>query len=81
MATCTEATSHTAIKKHSCSWCGEAIEIGEQYKRYRYFSDGDAATVKMHPECYDDLSVCARANGNWIEWMPGDAERPKKQVA
>ena len=73
-----EVTEQKANKPHKCSWCGEKIEIGELYKRYRYYSSGDACTVKMHPECYEDILKCARADGEWIEWSYGEAERPKQ---
>jgi len=74
----TEATEQLARKKHKCSWCGESIEIGESYKRYRYFDGGDAGTVKMHPECYEDMLECAHNEGGWIEWTYGGSERPAR---
>lgn len=41
--------------------CGEAINIGEQYRRWRCYDSGDVGTVKMHPECYD--AHCEAAEG------------------
>lgn len=73
----TEPAQHVARKKHHCSWCGEFIEPGSTYKRYRYFNYGDAGTVKMHPECYGAMIEAAEDEGGWIEWTPGDGERPK----
>ena len=37
----TAVERHTARKNHVCTWCGEAINAGESYQRYRWFgSDG-----------------------------------------
>lgn len=77
MSAQTDPTTQVAAKKHSCSWCAEAIGVGERYTRYRYFDGGDAGTVKMHPECYADMQEICRLEGGWLEWVPGDAERPK----
>lgn len=56
MSAMSAVTEQKAKKLHSCSWCGERIDLGEIYKRYRYFnSSQDAGTVKMHPECYEDM--------------------------
>jgi hypothetical protein len=55
-----------AKKKHRCSYCGHVIQIGETYKRYRYFDGGDAGTVKIHPEClaaFDDLDPNDQQDG------------------
>ena len=45
----------SAKKAHRCSWCPELIDIGASYIRYRYYSHGDAGTVKLHHECYDAM--------------------------
>jgi hypothetical protein len=74
----TETTEQNAAKKHRCSWCGESIDVGESYKRYRYFDGGDVGTVKMHPECYEDMLECASYEGGWIEWGYGSCERPER---
>jgi len=59
-----------AQKKHRCSWCGEAIEIGDTYSRYRYFMDGDAGSVRMHPECLNAMQTEGQETGEWVEWSP-----------
>lgn len=79
MTYCTEAETHKAQKIHRCEWCWQRIETGEQYKRYRYYSDGDAGTVKAHPECYDAIQEAAREEGGIVEWTPGQ-ERPACQI-
>lgn len=71
----TEAETHKARKAHRCEWCGQRIDEGTAYKRYRYYDGGEASTVKMHPECYDAMQGAAREEGGYIEWTPG-MERP-----
>lgn len=66
-----------ARKQHGCSWCGERIEVGETYTRYRWFNDGDAGTCKMHPECHAAMQECAAEEGGWFEFGPGDNDRPR----
>ncbi len=51
------------------------IEAGEQYRRYRYWCDGDAGTVKLHAECFEAMQDEAAYEGGWIEWTPGSGER------
>lgn len=41
----------TARKTHTCSWCSERIPKGSQYVSRFTVCDGDAWTMKMHPEC------------------------------
>ena len=48
---CTETQTLKARKIHVCMSCGEAIQIGDEYKRWRCYDNGDAGTVKMHNEC------------------------------
>lgn len=65
-----------ARKAHECSWCGEQIGVGESYTRYRWFRNGDAGTCRMHPECLLAMRDAANDEGGWIDFMPGDNERP-----
>lgn len=71
----TETETHKAKKQHRCDWCWQFVEVGETYKRYRYYNGGDVGTVKMHPECHDVMQDEAREEGGWFEWTPGQ-ERP-----
>ena len=75
MNACTATEAHKARKMHVCCWCAERIEIGEEYRRYRWFSYGEAGTVKLHPECYDAMQDAAYEEGGYFEWTPG-MERP-----
>lgn len=75
----TTPETHRARIRHRCEWCWQYIEPGEQYIRWRYFSDGDAESVKMHPECRNDLDAEIEAQGGgYYEWTPGEFERPIK---
>jgi len=76
MGTCSEVETHTAAKEHRCSWCWQRIESGSKYKRYRWWNGGDTGTEKMHPECHGAMIEAAREEGGWVEWTPGDGERP-----
>lgn len=49
---CTDTETLQARKPHRCMSCGEGIAVSDEYKRWRCYDDGDAGTVKMHPECY-----------------------------
>lgn len=71
----------SAKKKHSCDWCGERIEPGSSYFRWRFFSQShrdEFGTCKLHPECYQDNQSMPR-----IElvdgWTPGQFSRPQPQ--
>ena len=76
MATMTDTTEIKAVRKsHECSWCAERIEKGESYKRYRYFDNGDAGTVKMHIECYEASAELVAEYNEPIEFRPGDYPR------
>lgn len=70
-------TTQKAAKRHRCTWCWQSIEPGELYTRCRTFSDGDACTIKMHPECFEEMQRQADEEGGWFEWVPGQ-ERPPK---
>ena len=72
----TEVETHKARKAHRCEWCWQRIDEGTEYKRYRYYDGGEAATIKMHPECMDAMQEEAAHWGGDFEWTPGQ-ERPK----
>jgi hypothetical protein len=38
-------------KRHSCEWCGEAIEVGESCILRKYTFDGQFNNSRQHPEC------------------------------
>ena len=76
MGKMSEVETPTAIKPHRCEWCWQTIATGEQYRRYRYWSEGDAGTVKLHAECFDAMKDDVAKEGGWIEWTPGSGERP-----
>lgn len=76
----TRITDHVAKRRvRNCDWCWEHIKIGEEYRSYRYYDGGTAATIYMHPECCEAMGEMARDEGGWCEWTPG-MERPKKGV-
>lgn len=60
-------TIFAARKWHRCDWCGELIDKGCSYVRWGWFNSGDAATVKVHPACYDAIQECdpQDVNGGW----------------
>lgn len=60
-----------------CDWCWQAVEIGRPYRRYRVFAQGEASTMREHPECYEAMCEAAEEEGGWIEWTPGQ-ERPQE---
>jgi hypothetical protein len=68
----TETETHVARKQHRCTWCWQMVRPGDIYRRYRVLN-GDVATVRMHPECYDAMQTEAAEEGGWIEWTPGQA--------
>lgn len=72
-------TVKAARKTHVCDWCGERIDIGTTYRRYRWFQHGGAGTCRMHPECHGAMELAADEEGGWIEFCPGDNERPHAQ--
>lgn len=74
MGTSTESESIKAAKKnHRCSWCGQQIDTGQPYERWRWFDGGDASTVKVHPECCLAVDEWAQAGGE--EFSMGDSPR------
>lgn len=77
---CTETETLKARRPHLCTSCGQHIGIGESYKRWRTFDQGDAGTSKMHPECFEMHQADAADSGNW-EYTPFSHERPTKEAA
>lgn len=73
----TEPELLKARKVHICTSCGQRIEVGDTYKRWRSYDDGDAGTSKMHPECYEvhDDDAKQLGDGRW-EYTPFSHERP-----
>lgn len=70
----TEPVTLTARKCHQCDWCGEGIEIGARYTRWRWFDVRDAYTVKMHPECREAFRRNCDIDFDGC-WVPGDYRR------
>jgi predicted RNA-binding Zn-ribbon protein involved in translation (DUF1610 family) len=72
---CTPTETLTARKVHLCMSCGERVNPGDQYMRWRCYDDGEVGTVKMHPECYAMHCADAEPHGPW-EFTPYSHERP-----
>jgi len=74
---CGRVTSHTKKrgKLHCCSWCGEAINLGERYAKWLYFNSGTRDTVYAHAECADEWAEESR-EWNEIIYATGDQDRP-----
>lgn len=64
-----------AKKNHVCDWCNTKIDAGESYKRYRWFGNGDAYTVKMHPECYEASDDLMKIDPQELQEGWGDFKR------
>lgn len=63
-------TIKAARKDHRCTWCGQKIDAGQPYERWRWYSDdGEADTCKMHPECVAALDAQIAYDGD-NEFMP-----------
>lgn len=58
---CSPLETLTARKVHLCQSCGERVDVGEKYLRWRCYDSGDVGTVKMHPECH--AAHCKSAEG------------------
>ena len=75
---CTDPETLTARKSHRCNSCGDLVNAGEKYLRWRCYDSGEVGTVKMHPECYamhcDDAT--GMGCGPW-EFTPYGHKRPK----
>lgn len=68
-----------ARKAHRCSWCGQPIDVGDEYVRVRGVFEGYPLVNKFHPECD------AAAAADYQEWgegfMPYENQRPAKPTA
>jgi hypothetical protein len=62
-------------KRRRCTWCAKSIEIGQPYESYRWVADGEAGTVRIHPECLAARDRVAKEAGGDFCWSPGDFER------
>jgi hypothetical protein len=71
---CTPVETLSARKVHRCDSCGQLIAVGDNYKRWRTYDQGDAGTSKMHPECLAMHETDA-AGEQW-EYSPHGHERP-----
>ena len=69
-------TYQVAKKGHRCTYCGEAIPVGEPYTRQTGVYDGSWYVSKLHDECFKDL--CDSGDD---EYTPYSNERPKKEQA
>lgn len=79
MSGSTNPVTQVAKKPHRCSWCGDQIDAGEKYTRWRWFDDGDAGTIKMHQECNTAFDVDAQAGNNTFDLY--DNERGERSDA
>lgn len=65
-----------ARKIHTCSWCGEKIEVKTKYKRWFGVVNRDVSVTKMHEECdkafEDNLDQVTDGDGCWysVTWQP-----------
>ena len=66
MSVCTQPETRKSRKARRCDSCGEAIDVGGLYRRWRCFDARDAETVQMHPECHD--AHLAAADGEDYEF-------------
>ena len=78
---CTDPETLTARKTHNCQSCGDLVNAGETYLRWRCYDGGDAGTVKMHPECYamHQADADGMGGGPW-EFSPFSHERPSVEA-
>lgn len=76
--TALKRTTPIAKKKHLCSWCGQTIQPGEQYRCHNGVYDGDFQTTKFHFECDAAFEKECKEWGYDYEFMPYDNPRPPK---
>ena len=75
MSATSDTTTHVARRIHRCSWCAEHIQAGEKYARYRWWSDDDVGTCRLHIECVAAMREHAADEGGWVEFEAGDNPR------
>lgn len=68
-------TRQKANKEYQCYWCGETITRGWFYDRWRYKTDGEVMTLKVHAECKCAWSDAAEIEGGIYETGPAEHER------
>ena len=62
-------------KSFICDWCGQKIEMGQPYIRYRIWDSGDTGTCREHPECYEAMMEMERDPWDDNYFFPGDNPR------
>ena len=72
---CTPIETRKARKEHVCTYCGEAIEIRETYRRWASYAEGKAFANEMHPECLTFLQD--ESDGLGFEYALYDGARPE----
>jgi len=77
-----QVTHHTKQrgKVHGCAWCGQKIEVGEQYAKWLYFDAGSRDTVYVHEECDEAGAIAAAEEPGGILYFSGDCDRPPKNT-
>ena len=71
---------HTARKRHRCAWCGQGIEIGDQYMREKSVYDGAHQSHAWHFECLDASHDEAREEGGTCEFTLYSGDRPSAAI-
>ena len=74
----TDPVMLTAKKAHRCTWCAQAIEPGQKYRRWVTFDDS-AFTSKMHPVCVSACDAECREYSD-EEYIAYENERPAAKV-
>ena len=75
---CSDPETLTARKPHCCMSCGEIVNPGEKYLRWRCYDSGEVSTIKMHPECH--AMHCADSDGGYWEFLPYEHRREAKEM-
>ena len=77
-----ETSIHTKQRGQirQCAWCGQAINIGEQYAKWLCFDGGSRQTVYSHKECNEAWMELSMAEGGVVEITQGSQERPTKET-